>query len=202
MKPFFSLLTLSMLLAGCEAEDIVDPPQSPGETTLEIEQFTTGDTNNRWVYFNFATGDTVPVSSPSSSQEWDVAFRRTTEKINGGTSGPGKAGVAMLTGTNFEDIEEVPASAVFASDDSTSSGYAIPTGSDNGWYHYTADPNHWIVAIPDRVFIFRTADEKYAKVKFISYYSDGQPPSQPLQSNSGYYTFKFVYQPDGSKRFE
>jgi hypothetical protein len=195
-------IVVPILLLGCEAKTVVDPPPPPEEITLEVKQFTTGSANTRWVYFNFAKGDTVPVSAPTASQEWDVAFRRTTVKINGGTSGPGKAGVAMLTGINFEDIKDVPASTVFAVDDSTSAGYALPAGSGNGWYHYTAEPNHWIVAIADRVFIFRSADEKYVKVKFISYYSDGLPPSQPLQSDSGYYTFKYVYQPNGSRKFE
>ena len=92
--------------------------------------------------------------------------------------------------------------AQFAIDDTLGNGFAIPTGSDEGWYKYTGEPNHWILALEDRVFIFRTAAERYAKLKFVSYYSNGQPPAQPLQTDSGYYTFKFVYQGNGSMGFE
>ena len=192
----------ALFLLGCEAKNIVDPPAAPDNSTLETKTFSTGSTNNKWVYFSFAKGDTVPVVSATSSRGWDIAFRRTTIKINGGTSGPGKGGVTMLKGVNFEDIKTAPAAAVFTVDDTTSAGFAIPSGSDSGWYTYTGDPNHWILAIEDRVFVFRTADEKYAKMKFVSYYSNGQPPSQPLQTDSGYYTFKYVYQSNGSKKFE
>ncbi len=198
----FLLCALGFALLGCEAKQIIDPPAPPDNSKLEPKQFFTGSTNSRWVYFRFATNDTVSVTSASTSQNWDVAFRRTTIKINGGTSGPGKSGVVMLTGVNFEDLKQVPATAAFAVDDTLNTGFAIRTGSDEGWYTYTGDPNHWILAIADRVFIFRTADEKYVKVKFLSYYSNGQPPSQPLQTDSGFYTFKFVYQPNGSKAFE
>ncbi len=196
------LFLVGIALFGCEAENLVDPPAPPDTSTLATRQFTTGSTNNGWVYFSFAKADTVPASVAVSAQEWDLAFFRTTIKINGGTSGPGKGGVTMLTGVNLEDIKEAPASTVFAVDDTLGNGYAIPTGSGGGWYHYTADPNHWILARDDRVFIFRTADEKYAKMKILSYYSNGQPPSLPLQLDSGYYTFKFVYQGNGSTSFE
>jgi hypothetical protein len=196
---------LGIALLGCEAKTIIDPPSPPGTSTLETKQFTTGSTNDRWVYFSFSNADTAAIISPSASQDWDIAFYRTAIKINCGTSGPGKGGATMITSVDFDNIKRVPASAGFAVDDTLNtlgSAYAIPGGSDEGWYHYTGDPNHWIVAIPDRVFIFRTAAEKYAKVRFISYYSNGQPPSQPLQTDSGFYTFKFVYQSDGSMQFE
>jgi hypothetical protein len=199
------VFAFGLVLLGCEAKTIIDPPLPPDSSTLATKQFTTGSTNDHWVYFSFSKADTVSVVSPYSSQDWDVAFYRTGIKINGGTSGPGKGGAIMLTGVNFEDVKEVPANAAFAVDDTLNvlgSAYAIPAGSDEGWYHYTGDPNHWIVAIEDRFFVFRTADEKYAKVKFVSYYSNGLPPSQPLQTDSGFYTFKFVYQSNGSVHFE
>ena len=189
-------------LLGCEAKTIIDPPLPPDTSSLETKQFTTGDANDKWVYFSFAKNDTEAIVAPTSSQDWDIAFRRTTIKINGGTSGPGKSGVTMLRGVNFEDIKEVPVQAQFAIDDTLGNGFAIPTGSDEGWYKYTGEPNHWILALEDRVFIFRTAAERYAKLKFVSYYSNGQPPAQPLQTDSGYYTFKFVYQGNGSMGFE
>jgi len=199
MLKYFLLLPL---LLGCEAKTIVDPPLPPESVALAAQQFKTGSTNSNWVYFSFAMGDTVKVLAPASVQDWDVAFRRTTIKLNGGTSGPGQGGVIILTNVNFEDIKSVPANAAFAADDSTNNPYAIPTGSGEGWYNYTGEPNHWIVPIDGRVFIFRTAAGQYAKVQFLSYYSNGQPPSEPQQLDSGFYKFKFIYQADGSTSFE
>ncbi len=46
----------------------------------------------------------------------------------------------------------------------------------------------------DYIYIVKTADGKYAKVWFKSYYS--------ATNVSGYVTFQYKYQPDGSKRLE
>lgn len=193
------------LLLGCEAENMVDPDLPAPEAPLKVFQFTTPLADSAFIYFSFDKGDTVNIANPANSLEWDVGFKRTTIVVNSGTSGPGNGGAGWLEGVNFEDVTTVPEGFEFAIDDTNNtsgSSLAIPTGSGNGWYTYTGPPNHWILAIEDRVFLFRTADEKYAKVKFISYYASGEPPTEPLQADSRYYTFKYVYQPDGSTRFQ
>jgi hypothetical protein len=204
MRHILSLIALSasIFFLGCEAETILDPELPEEQEPLEVLQFTTPRADSEFVYFSFSKGDTVIPAEPTRALNWDIAFRQTTIKINGGTSGPGKGGAAWLEGINFEDVKEVPEDFVFAVDDTNTTGFATPTGSGNGWYVYTGPPNHWILPIEDRVFIIRTADEKYAKVKFISYYRTGKPPTEPAQADSRYYTFKYVYQPNGSKKFE
>lgn len=197
----FAFLMTALSLLSCEAADIIDPPLNGGEL-LNAKRFTTGDANDNWIYFSFDDDTTVAVANATISSQWDIAFLRTTLKINGGTSGPGDGGVLMLSGVNFEDITEVPTDAAFVVDDTLSTGFAIPTGSDSGWYHYTGPPNHWILAIEGRVLIFRTADGRFAKVRIVAYYSDGEQPDEPLQTDSGFYTFDYVYQPDGTTSFE
>lgn len=187
-----------LLIFGCEAQTVIDSEQ-PEQESLEVKTFTTPEADSEFIYFSFSKGDTVTVATLSN---WDIAFQRTTIKINGGTSGSGNGGAAWLTGVNFEDVKAVPDTVAFAVDDTTKGGFAIPTGSGNGWYVYTGPPNHWIVPIEERVFLIRTAQSRYAKVKFLSYYSDGEPPTQPSPEDSRYYTFKYVYQPNGSKSFE
>jgi hypothetical protein len=195
-------MLLLLLMFGCEADTVIDPETENGATTPEEMNFTTPLANSTFVYFSFSKGDTVMLADRYGSPNWDVGFLRTTVIVNGGTSGPGNAAAVWFEGKNFEDVVEVPDSLVFAQDDTAGIGFAIPPGSDSGWYTYTAEPNHWILAIPDRVFVFRTADGKYAKVKFLSYYSTGEPPTEPQQGGTRYYTFKYVYQPNGTKNFE
>jgi hypothetical protein len=78
--------------------------------------------------------------------------------------------------------------------------YAIPRGSGNGWYNYDGATNT-ISPIAGRVVMIKTADGKYAKMEIISYYKDA--PVAPTSATADrYYTFRYIYQPDGSKRLQ
>jgi hypothetical protein len=48
--------------------------------------------------------------------------------------------------------------------------------------------------------LIHTADGKYLKVQLLSYYT-GAPAQPDLSSESRYYTFRYVIQPDGSTNF-
>ncbi|MEL6821728.1 MAG: HmuY family protein [Calditrichota bacterium] len=207
MKQLFlimAILFFGLFFVGCEAETVVDAEQDV-VVPLTVDTLTTPDTNSEPIYFSFSKGDTISIADPENSTEWDIAMQRTTVWVNSGTSGPGVGGAAWIEGANFEDVKQLPDPIDFAIDDTlstTGSAFAIPTGTGNGWYNYTFGPNHWILAIEDRVFFIRTADGNYAKVKFLSYYSNGKPPEEPLQTDSGYYTFTYFYQPNGTGVFE
>ena len=77
--------------------------------------------------------------------------------------------------------------------------FAIPTGSDNGWYNYSFQTNI-VSPIPGKILVYRTHDDKYAKVEILSYYLDQYSSNSRGGRN---YTFNFVYNPDqGEKSFE
>ncbi|MFN4147455.1 MAG: HmuY family protein, partial [Runella sp.] len=97
----------------------------------------------------------------------------------------------------FDELKEVPASATFAVDESTTR-LAIPPASGLGWYNYNPQLNI-ITPIPGRVLIVRTGDGRFAKVEILSYYKDA--PANPDQNSiARHYTFRYVFQPDGSQR--
>ncbi len=143
-------------------------------------------------------------SADATSTKWDVAFSDTKIFINGGTSGPGLGGAFVLKGL-FDELKTIPKDSTFAIDNSTTSSYAIPWGSGKGWYIY--DGLTTIVSpIVGRVLVIRTATGKYAKIEILSFYKGGKT----LTANASdvdklikqrYYTFRFVYQPNGSKDF-
>ena len=70
--------------------------------------------------------------------------------------------------------------------------FAIPTGSDNGWYNYNPQ-TFTITPVPGKVLVFRTRDGRYAKVEILSYYLD-----QDSSNTRGgrYYTFNYVFNPN------
>ena len=69
-----------------------------------------------------------------------------------------------------------------------------------GWYIYDGT-THLISTVPGVVILIRTADGKYAKMMILSYYKGNPANIDPNKDLSRYYTFKFAYQPDGSRNF-
>ncbi|NRB84325.1 MAG: hypothetical protein HRU49_11205 [Winogradskyella sp.] len=155
--------------------------------------------------FDFSTG-----METTSDTEWDIAFRGTTIAVNGGAvtgtndepARNGNAGAVIIDGT-FASVTSADG-LTFAQDGT--SGFAIPTGSDNGWYNYNFMTNI-VSKIPGKVLVFRTRDGRYAKVEIISYYEDNPNPIiggfGPDASTPRYYTFDYVYNPnEGETTFE
>jgi hypothetical protein len=127
-------------------------------------------------YFSFTTGATVT----DSTQPWDIAFRTTTISVRGQAQ--------LLTGVNFDALDEAP-----------ETGYA--PGNVPAWYDYNLDGNHTITPKVGGVILVKTADNKYAKVQIMSYYQGAPAVPVGTQHAARYYTFRYVYQGNGSRAF-
>lgn len=147
--------------------------------------------------FNFTTG-----TSTTSETDWDIAFRGTTIAVNGGTSTGtideptrnGEGGATIVDGT-FASVTTAQGLS-FVQD--SENGFAIPSGSDNGWYNYNPQVN-LVTPIPGKILVFKTRNGRYAKVEILSYYLN-QDNSNP--DNGRFYTFNYVYNPnEGEKSF-
>ena len=191
---------VEQLLQPEETSEATPPVGTDTETTVEepvgLETLTfTIDATDRegWAYFSFATGDVVAVDDAENSEAWDLGFQITKVKLNGGISGPGMGSVVMLTETTFEAVTEAPADGYREDTEDT---LAIVPQSEKGWYIYTGPPTHWILPLEDRVFVIKAADGTFTKVQFVGYYKDNEN-----KKDSGFVTFKYVHQPDGSPNF-
>lgn len=148
--------------------------------------------------FDFDTG-----METDSETDWDIAFRATDIIVNGGSSmgtideptrnGDGGAYIAMGT---MADVTEVDVS-LFTQD--SENGYAIMSGSGNGWYTYTGPPTFLVTPTAGRILVFKTADGKFAKVEILSYYQGAPDSPDALTDQSRYYTFNYVYQPNSGE---
>ncbi len=148
--------------------------------------------------FDFDTG-----METDSETDWDIAFRATDIIVNGGSSmgtideptrnGDGGAYIAMGT---MADVTEVDVS-LFAQD--SENGYAIISGSGNGWYTYTGPPTFLVTPTAGRILVFKTADGKFAKVEILSYYQGAPDSPDAFTDQSRYYTFNYVYQPNSGE---
>lgn len=207
MKPMntFKIIAIATLFIGftsCDKDDDntaqpepvkQDPLQSEQVVNLAAPQ--TGGQGQPiggvFTKFNFETG-----MHTTSDTDWDIAFRGTTIAVNGGAATGtadeptrnGNAGATITSGT-FDSI--VTADGLIFTQD-TDATFAIPTGSDNGWYNYNPQTNI-ISAIPGKVLVFKTRHGNYAKVEILSYYLD-QDSSNPAGGRN--YTFNYVYNPN------
>ena len=195
-----AIILLSSCLFSCKDNDSPKPASSNSSlaTTTVKNLPADPDSKNQYTFFSFKNNSIID-RTDSATVNWDIGFKTTTIIVNGGTSGPGIGAALVYTGI-FSDLTSAPSSGYTTDNSAIVPPNAIPTGSGNGWYNYNST-DHVISAIPGRVLVFRTAQGKYAKVEIISYYKDA--PINPTSADiARYYTFRYMYQDDGSKNFQ
>jgi len=162
-------------------------PQSAGTTT----------------YYSLVDNKVV-ASTDAASTKWDIAFSSTKILANNGTSGPGMGGAFVYVGL-FDALKTIPADSIFAIDNSNAASFAIPWGSGKAWYTYDGLTT-LVSPIAGRVLVIKTATGKFAKIEILNYYKGGVTLPSTASVNDKlfkqrYYTFRYVYQPNGSKVF-
>jgi len=146
------------------------------------------DPKNKYTYFDLDSGELVELTDAQAltNSEWDIAFKRTNFKLNGGVSGPGnvRGGIADAQ-DDFYDAAGEPDKAVFINasaetelpvfeavsdlgDIKLSVDRNIPyirgDGSNKGWWLYAGPPTHAISANPDQWWLIKSAaGDSYAK---------------------------------------
>lgn len=201
-----SILAITVLLASCSNDD--DKTTQTASTTSETKSVSnlsapqTGGqgqpVGGAFTKFSFSENATV------TNDNWDIAFRGTTIVVNGGTAigiadEPTRTGVGAVSivSNTFAAVTIFPQASTFTQDGTAT--YAIPTGSENGWYSYNQATNI-ISPIAGKVFVVKTHNGKYAKFEILSYYKDA-PAIPDANSISRYFTFKFAYQANSTTSF-
>jgi len=174
----------------------------PADTVVGLSAQGIPITNGKYTFYSLEKNAVVP-NSDSASSKWDIAFMATKIITNGGTSGTGLGGAFIYTGL-FDALTTIPTDSVFKTDNAPAS-YAITYGSGKGWYNYDGLTNI-ITPLAGRVLVIRTASGKYAKMEITSYYKGGVTLSATASdadklNKQRYYTFRFAYQPNGTKIF-
>lgn len=138
-----------------------------------------GQDSSPWVYLKLATGEAVAVTDIEAlaSKAWDLAFKRSTVRTNGGDSGPGEGG-AIRIALPWDDVDAstlgdkaLPNESWFDADcmlELDASQNLVTTFS--GWSTYD-EVNHVLSAAPDVVFVTAAADGLLYKVSVLDYYS-------------------------------
>ncbi len=206
----FALFATCFVVFSCVKKPVVVPVvlltttvnNLPADTIIGLSPMGQPYGTGKFTLYNLEN-NMVVANSDSATTKWDIGFRGTTIITNSGTSGLGNGGATIFVG-NFTDLKQLSADSVFRIDNAPTA-YAIKTGSGNGWYSYSG-ATQLISAIPGRVLVIRTATGKYAKVEILNYYKGGVTPNATASdadklNKQRYYTFRYVYQPNGSKGF-
>jgi hypothetical protein len=188
--------TAAVVIAAQTVSDL------PADTVTGLSAQGMPITNGKYTFYSLENNKIV-ANTDSASTKWDIALMATKILINGGTSGPGLGGAFVYTGL-FSDLKTIPTDSVFKTDNAPAS-YAVTYGSGKGWYSYD-QLTSLITPLAGRVLVIRTASGKYAKIEIVSYYKGGVTlPATASDTDKlnkqRYYTFRFMYQPNGTKTF-
>ncbi len=206
IKNIWTILLLVVVVSACDEDD------SP-EIKIPAEVKTINDLAANpqppgppgpidFTFFSFED-ESVVNDSDSATSKWDIGLSGTTIIVNSGASGPGSAQAQIISGL-FDEITTAPENN-YVSD--SENGYAIPTGSGNGWYTYNLNGNNIINPIPGKVIMMKTNNDKYVKFEIISYYKGNPDTTTPefinfaTRPEGRYYTIKYALQTDGSRDF-
>lgn len=202
---FTLLLTALALVASCGGDSPKPEPKPlKAQTVTNFEA--PGDevkydpaTRKRTVikkrdfqYFDFSKGKKV-----TKNDAWDIGIKGTTIITNGGISG--KRGVKATTvAAIFDKMTSVPEGVTLGED--TKTAYAINKSRNfkNRWYSYARGI---ISPVPGRVIVLKDTEGHYVKIEIQCYYKDCPTSPKPGVNNS-IYTFRYIYQPDGTKKFD
>jgi hypothetical protein len=203
-----SILALTIFITSCSNDDDKKEDTTPAIVTTKFSNLPAPQTGGQgqpvggeFTRFSFSENKIV------TNDNWDIAFRGTTIIVNGGAkynaedagepTRTGSGAVSIVSGT-FASVTAFPAAATFKADAATI--YAIPTGSDKGWYNYNSS-NNIISPLAGKVFVVKTHDGKYAKFEILSYYKDAPSNPDPATAVARYYTFNFAYQANSTTTF-
>jgi len=204
-------LGLSIALVACSKDEeiIVVPVSAITVSNLAADTVTGLGLDGRpqsagtTTYYSLVDNKVI-ASTDAASTKWDIAFSSTKILVNSGTSGPGLGGAFVYVGL-FDALKTIPADSNFATDNANAASYAIPLGSGKAWYTYDGLTT-LISPIAGRVLVIRTATGKFAKIEILNYYKGGVTLPATASTidkltKQRYYTFRYAYQPSGSKTF-
>lgn len=179
----YALLALIIFSTACQKSSNSLQPATENTSTVKVNFSTTAP----FTFFSFKN-NAVVLNTDSISANWDFGLRLTTFLVNSHASGPGNAGVIMQDGI-FDNILTAP-----------TNGYAYDTAAnklaikDGSWYDYNTATRSFVPKA-GKVFIFRTADNKYAKMEILEATYDPFVGQVPEKIN---YKIRFIYQANGS----
>ena len=193
LAPCFGLLLVTSACAPTLETPNDTPPDGGAELCPQADPICNADMGDgvtvthiaaldqiEWVYFDFDTMSTPMVDVPRQSEAWDLAFKRFVIKVNGGVSGIGGVEFAVVEDLSFTALTVPPSNTEWLvdlvddpEDPDLDPEFLMATGP-TGWFDY--NPSNHVLTPRDRVYVVRSVEGDYYKLKMLTYYdSVGSP---------------------------
>ncbi len=198
---FLSTIIFLGVVISCNDKDETPDPlvsveiknfEAPGD----VYDYTTNPPvlviENEMKYFDFSTEMEV-----TSSGTWDIGMKGTDIITNGGINGSGGVQATTISGI-FDNLSEVPQGTTFASDTETANAINKNNDFEDRWYSYAAGI---ITPVPGKIILIKDSQGNYLKLEIQCYYKDCPTEPTPAVDN-GVYTFRYIYQPNGTMSFD
>ncbi len=139
------------------AEENPEPPQGLARLSVEVSPTTP-------THVKLAVPETVKVTAPKTSTEWDLAFMGYDVMTNGGLSGPGKGWAFGPLSAAFFAFPEEPVEAPFQIEDGAGGAFLR-------WYAYDGTTHQLYSRY--HVYGLRSGEHLY-KLQVLGYYGEVQ----------------------------
>lgn len=192
------LFTVVILVTGfvsCGKKDNPNPTPKPSVSVTDSVR-ALFNPQGAFTYYSFKDSSVV-ASSDSNSTKWDFAFRFVNIIVNSHASGPGNAGVIFQSGV-YDNFTTAPENGYAYDTSKTQLAINANYNDPSSWYLYL--PDHTLIPVAGKFFVFRTADGHYVKMEILSVTTD-IPPSSLIPPTYIWYKFRYSYQADGSRNF-
>lgn len=200
--PFFATIIALLSLFSCS-----DSSENPVEVSNQAikTQIIDARDYSKWVYFSFSKGEVVTIENNQfqENMDWDIAFHRNDIRLNGGHSGNGIAGAQTVAVLDLANVTEAPETG-YKEDTMKSIMVKFqlpvplfeeqPANTEIDWLTVDTSTPPPVYTLHNKVFVIKTANGKYAKLKFKSYLSD--------LNQTMVIKFDYVYQADGSRNLK
>jgi len=202
-----AILGLSLVATSCKKDEPTD--ETPADNTITVSlSKKNNEMVDHWVYYSFETKAEVSgidSSNFKTSDKWDIAFHSRHVRLNGGTSGQGKAEAYDAGAVDWESIKKAPESGYTKDEFVDSVLYAgngptgpIMMGTDlnkvfENAFNFDATTHPPTYSASKHVYVIKTRTGKYAKIMLTDYYND--------KGESGYISFKYDLNTEGGLDF-
>ena len=176
---------LPLVLLACEPEVVAPADEDFREGVITVNASSTAD----YAYVSLTNGGIVVVpDDPANSEDWDLAFRRTGVRLNGGVAGPGNVAghnlghnssvtaeqiVALTPADGEAAFAAVAAADIPAADSFAADGLAPEPGAT--WFRF--DPlSGTLAANPRNAWKVREGSGGFALFRVIELRMQGQRP--------------------------
>lgn len=198
-----AIITTLFVFTSCDNESIELNDLKSKEVTLS-RKTTYG---NDWIYYSLKEGKEISGLDEASSKDtdtWDIAFNRYNVRTNSGSSGKGKGGVYDAGIVDWMSVTEASENGYIVDGIidivEKFNGTGVDYMSSNGNVVFkncitqTYGAPGPTYTPTEHVYVMKTAKGKYAKILITSFYDN--------DGNSGYISFRYSYQSNGSRKFE